>query len=75
MTIVVVLAPYVVTKFLFAKWQADRITSEWFQKKYGALTESLEVERKESMLFNVAFMVRRIVYGLTVVLLYNHGFA
>ena len=27
------------------------------------------------MLFNVAFMVRRLMYSLTVVLLYNHGFA
>lgn len=67
--ILIAAAPFAARKFLYRKFDQGLINDEEFREKYGELIKNCHGREKGSLLFNVFFMMRRIIMACTIVIL------
>ena len=67
--VIVLMCPIAVWKFLFGHFKRND-----FSDSYGSLFSDLQVHDSKAMLFNVAFMIRRIVIAFLIVSLSDYNY-
>ena len=64
-------SPFIVSSFLFKKFDDEVINSDEFRAKHGEWIKRVHGNSKISLLFNAIFMVRRIIMAILIVVLPN----
>ena len=57
--------------FYWAELPLEELTAESFKKKYGTIIEDVKIESM-TVFFYPLFLLRRFVYALLLILLYEH---
>ena len=65
MTIWVLTFPILIVKYLYLDTRT--VDRKEFRSKYGSLTLDLQLREKPAILYNVVFMVKRIIFALIIV--------
>jgi hypothetical protein len=66
MTVFTTLAIAPVFVLIFLKWNYLRLEEERFKAMYGSLYQNMDTSRSSRYCFNVAFLIRRVIYAFCI---------